>query len=297
MFAVGPIELLVLLGLLLVAATVVALVVVSARPSATLTTEVATARRHAITTSALSVLVTVVAVVPVGVALAAGVPDVHAGVACLPLAAAGVAVLVLLVGELTWPRPGGASRVALLRDRTTRALLRGAWPTAALTSVGLLVLTLVVTGSVAHDGHTVRHVRPDGSATAGPFPGWTYGVAQLAALALVVTLAWLAVRAAAHRAAVVTADAETDDLLRRASAARVYRAVLAGVTVTLGADLGVAGSALHRAFDARTGPGGGVGLMVLGPLLVLVGLLTLAVPVPRLRPVPSYAVPGPPVAA
>ena len=72
--------------------------------------------------------------------------------------------------------------------------------------------------------------------------------------------------------------------------------MLAGVTVTLGADLAFAGGATHRAFDAGTVHGLGLALMVVGPLLVLSGLLSLAVPVPRLRPV-AYAPPGAPIAA
>ncbi|MEO5711097.1 MAG: hypothetical protein ABIQ59_14915 [Nocardioidaceae bacterium] len=295
---IGPIELLVLLvPLMVVVGAVVLFVVLSARPSATLTSEVATARRHAVTTSVLSVLVTVISLAPVGIALAAAVPDGHAGVAALPLAASGVALVVLLVGELTWPRPQGASRVAVLRDRSAIALLHGGWPRVAAASTGLLLVTLAVAGAVAHDGRAVRHVRPEVTSTASPFPGWTYGSVQVVALAGVLLLAALATRLAAHRSAVVTADTETDDLLRRASVGRVFRTVVGGVTVTLGADLGVAGAATHNAF--QTGPvhALGVTLMVLGPLLALAGLLALAVPVARLRPLPSYAAPGTSVSA
>jgi hypothetical protein len=132
------------------------------------------------------------------------------------------------------------------------------------------------------------------SGSAGPFPGWVYGLPQLLVLAGCVAAALLVGRAAAHRSAVVTADVDTDLLLRRASAARAWRVIVAATLVTLGADLFVAGHAAANlwsdgglaAVTARV-------VMVLGPLVTLGGLGTLLVPVPRLPAVATRLPSGP----
>ena len=95
-------------------------------------------------------------------------------------------------------------------------------------------------------------------------------------------------RAVLRRSAVVTADADTDRLLRRASVARACRALAAGSLVTLGADLFVAGAAAARAFDDGGWHGVAVSLMAAGPFLVLAGLVALVLPVPRLPATPVY---------
>ena len=262
---------------------VLVLVVVSRRPSATLTTEVATARRHAVTTSALSVVVALVSLAPVGAVLAGALPDVHVGVACIPLAVTAVALVVLLVGELTWPRPSGSSRVALLHDRSVRGLLRGAWPVSAAVASGLLAVTLLVTGSVAYDGRAVRHVRPDGADTASPFPGWTYGVAQLAHPRP--SCWWWRCSPCGPPP---TAPPSSPPTPRPTTCCAGPRSpgcagpCVAGTAVTLGADLAVAGSAVRSAFDTGTVHVLGQVLVVAGPTVALLGLVTLAVPVPRL---------------
>ncbi len=282
-----------LLLLLLAALVVAVLLAASARPGATLTSEVASARRHAVVTSLVAFalmtasLLVLAWLVPSG---ALGGLDGARVVAVAPLVATATALVVLLGGELTWPRPHGATRTALLHDRSARTLLRPGWSKAALTAVVALALVLVVTGLLADgSGDSVTRVRADGAAGAGPFPGWVYGLPQLVTLAACVLLCVLTVGAAVRRAAVVTADLDTDLVLRRASAARALRALVAGTLLTLGPDLLVAGGAGRRVAEA--GPWHALALVALvaGPLVVVLGLAALLVPVPRLSAAPAPA--------
>ena len=107
------------LPLLVIAAAAVALSMATAQPDSTLAAEVASARRHAVVTSVLAgVAMTVAVVLALGVAGLTGVGIAPRVLACLPLAATAVALVVLLLGELTWPRPHGATRTAVLHDRS-----------------------------------------------------------------------------------------------------------------------------------------------------------------------------------
>ena len=303
---VGSLALLVLflVPVVLLAVVVGVVLVTTARSEATLTSQVAGARRHAVTTSAVAALMMFGA--PLLLVLLFGATAVI-GFGGLPLMASARALSVaplvgtlaalcaLLVGELTWPRPTGSSRTALLQDRSLRTLLEGAWVRTAGVTTVLTAVALVTAGVLADgSGQAIRHGRPDGADTAGPFPGWSYAGPQLTALALCVLVAALTLRAVLRRSAVVTADAETDNLLRRASVGRACRAITAGALVTLGPDLFVAGAAAGRAFD--DGPWHSVAtvLTVAGPFVLLAGLVVLVLPVPRLPATPAYVVPPTP---
>ncbi len=293
MFALAA--LVVPLGLLVLALLVVAVALAaSGRPTAGLPAQVASARRHAVTTSLLSALAALVTLVGLGGGLLAGIGTAVRAplVGCLPLAGAAAALVVLLAGELTWPRPHGSTRTALLHDRSGRAVLPTPWARAVLAAASVLVLGLVAAGlRAAADGRSVTHATATTSASRGPFPGWSYGLPQLGATALCLLLALLVLRAATLRSTVVGEDplsVETDLLLRRASAARAARALLAGVLVTLGADLLVAGTALAGVHPGGAGRGIGVALALAGPVTLLCGLAVLLVPVPRLpQPAPG----------
>lgn len=301
MFGLGPVEVLLLLmlplGVAVVAVVVVAVLASSSRPEAAMSAELAAARRHAVTTSGLSLALLLATPVLLLVAVtAATAVDVGVGpsfrlLACAPLLGALLALLVLLVGELTWPRPTGSSRTALLQDRSVRSLLGRGWPLWGSVTVALTVLLLVVAGLVGDDGGaTVSQVRPDGTSTAGPFPGWSYGAPQLGMLTACVALAVATVRATAHRSAVVGADTGSDQQLRRASVARVFRALVAATLVTVGPDLVVGGGAVANAYSA--GPWHLVGTVatLTGLLAVLLAFAALVIPVPRLSATPRYAV-------
>jgi len=276
-----------LVPLVVVAVVVGTVLVTSSRPDVSLSSEVAGARRHAVTTGALSTLVAVATPFFVLAAFGAsyalrlsfGLP--FRPVACAPLAGAFVGLVVLLVGELTWPRPTGASRTALLQDRSMRTLLDSGWVRLTVVAVAVATVALVIGGLVG-DGQSITHVRPGGATSAGPFPGWGFAAPQLVMLALCLGLAVACVGATSRRSAVVRADAETDDLLRRASVARVGRLVLASALVTLGADLFFGGLAAQSAYPEGGWHTVAASVTLAGPLLLLLGLVALALPAPRL---------------
>ncbi|MGZ8741295.1 MAG: hypothetical protein ACXWXO_00070 [Nocardioides sp.] len=286
---------LILIPLLLIVSAALAVIVglaVSARPDHTLSRELVSARRHGVTTALVAV-----ALQGLGLALAPASfsPNLPA---VMPLVGSALALLALLVGELTWPRPRGTTRTAVIRDRSVGSLLRGGWARTAGVAAALLVFTLVVGGLLGNSSSSdaaiaTVDVQPDGSMVeraSGPFPGWAYGVPQLVVLVAVVGLLLLALRATTDRATVVTADLETDHLLRRASAARAFRTATFGILVTAGADLFFGGSAARNVHDGVAGVVA-LGVMLLGLGCLLAALVIVLVPAPRLprTPVPVPA--------
>ena len=116
----GVFELLVLflVPVVLLAVVVGVVLVATARSEATLTSEVAGARRHAVTTSAVSALLMLGAplllVLCFGVTVVtglAGLPFLTSArvLAVAPLVGVLAGLCALLVGELPWPRPTGTS--------------------------------------------------------------------------------------------------------------------------------------------------------------------------------------------
>lgn len=288
-----------LLVLLVAGLVVLATVAASARPDHTLTRELASARRHGVVTSAVAVAVMLLTLVltPTGVTVA-GVTvlglDGARLAAVLPLLGSTAALLVLLLGEVTWPRPRGVTRTALVHDRSVALLLRGRWAWTAGTAVALLLFTTVAGGLLAHEDDRSLHTEvraADGTLLeahgAGPFPGWEYGVPQLVVLGAALVVLALVLQAATTRATVVTADLDTDRLLRRASAARAYRTLAFGALVTAGVDLAVAGQAARRVFDGWQDQGA-LGVLLLGVACAVGALVVALVPAPRLsRPAPA----------
>lgn len=275
---------------------VVVLVVMLTRPSPpSPTAQVARARAHAATTSGLSAALTVLTLLVLFVGLGAlgvvGLPlpigSMLTLLACAPLVASLVGLLVLLGGELTWPRPSGSSRTAVLADRSTRSVAASTWTRAAAVLVVLGSAALVTGGLLGDEtGGGLVRTWDTGSRGAGPFPGWRYVAPQLVVLGLCVIVAALTLRAVVRRSAVVTADPETDLLLRRASVARVGRSLVVGTLVVVGCDLFVGGWAASRVYDS--GPWHTVALVatLAGPLLALAGLVCQGISTPRL-PHPS----------
>ena len=180
---VGSLELLILflVPVVLLAVVVGVVLVTTARSEATLTSEVAAARRHAVTTSAVAALLMLGTPVLLGLFLGA---TAVVGLGALPLMTSARALAVtpllgalaglcaLLVGELTWPRPTGSSRTALLQDRSLRTLLEGAWVrTAAVTTV-LTAAALVTAGVLADgSGQAIRHTPTRRRRDRRPVPG------------------------------------------------------------------------------------------------------------------------------
>ena len=286
---------------LLLAGGVVVMVVLALthRPDADLTAEVVSARRHGVVTSGVATAMLVLGPLLVWVATSS-LLALGPLLGVLPLAGAATALLVLLVGELTWPRPRGTTRTAVVRDRSAADLLRGGWARVAAAAGAALVVAVVLAAWLADEsGRGVAADRTDAtgavvSSGAGPFPGLDYGLPQLVVLTLVAGLVLLVVRAATNRPAVVAADAATDQLLRRSSAARAFRVALVGTLLTLAADLFFGGMAAQHVF---TGPAriAAVATVLVGLVCGLAALAALLWPVPRLRavaaepPAPAHA--------
>ena len=266
------------LVLVLVLAAAVAVVAASTRrvpPSAEAT--VVAARRHASWTAVAAVVLGAAAALAEGTAgpFSVGGPA-HLGVTALlvPVTFGVVHTAVLALGELTWPRPHGQIRRARLvhrglLDAAPRWLTRlGGW--AAVVTVVTLSLGAVL---AADDGRSVSLHTTDGllSATAGPFPGWTYGRPAAIGLLLLAALTVGTLQIVASRAAVVTTDDRIEAALRRASAHRVLRGAVGTCLVVTGGLLLVAGTATRDAASS-TGP---EALGVLGWVVAAAGLAGL----------------------
>lgn len=205
---------------------------------------------------------------------AGGSPALGRGV-LVGLVPAGVGLAFLAVhavGELTWPRPTGAVRRAVLTRRTTadvapRLLRRSTWAWAT----GLVVV-LVACGAVSPDGRSVARAWEGGGGAAGPFPGWFYGVPLLVAALVVLLAAEGVLRLVARRPAVTDAAPAWDLALRRLSAHRVLRGAQLVLGVTSGAVLAVAGSAVRNLGDPMGGPHHSAGLVALGAAVALLGV-------------------------
>ncbi|MGY2076370.1 hypothetical protein [Blastococcus sp. SYSU DS0828] len=258
---------------------------------------VAAARRHATRTAAAAYALGAAAAFAF---LAAEVGNTSPGgfgvtVLLTPVAFGVVHVVVLALGELTWPRPAGdVRRARLVRrgplDAAPRWLLRtttAAFALAALTVVGGALLA-------APDGRSVTY-SPDAfsSAAASPFPGLFYGGPAAAGLLAVAVAAAVALWVVAARPAVATEDERIEDALRRASAHRVLR-IAAGVPlVVAGGLLFVAGTALHGLGTGSTGAGPWDGA---SPVIALAGVAAMlggvAVACWRAPAVPADRVPA-----
>lgn len=240
--------------------------------------------RHAQRTAAVAWLALVVGGA-LAAAAAASLDGLRAGVLVgLVPGLAGVAFLTTHVaGEARWPRPHGPVRAATLAPRHPEQMVPPAlagW-TAAL-GLGTAALLAVGGATAGPSQREFTRAWPLGSAGAGPYPGWSYGVPLLLAVVVVGVLAALALRAVLARPAVAGADEQTDLLLRSAS----IRQVLAGTQLVLGATFA---GVLFFAANAWRSVGtaaddtsltswrlaGGVGLLV----AVVVGLACLVVAV------------------
>ncbi|WP_127572592.1 hypothetical protein [Georgenia faecalis] len=271
-----------LLVLCVVVAVVVLLVVLPGHTSSRLPTQpgkLVVARRHVARATAIGFAVAVV-IFGFMVTSANGLNASGAGpiltFGLAPAAATLVLLGALLVGELTLPAPVSTvsathvpAPVATIAPPGLRRLL-WAW-------VALLTVCVVVFGVMSGDGTflPMAPVQVDGSVITqgvGPFPGWSYGPALLAASALVATCAEFVLRHIARRpAAVTTGD---DVMLRRVSATRVLRGAQLGVAVTLSGVLVYGGTGIELAINSGTG----VIVLTLGVITAVTALVLTLVP-------------------
>jgi hypothetical protein len=284
----GVVALLPFLLVLVLALAVAAGVAFVRREPPSRETTVAAARRHAAGTSALGLalgLTAAVASVGIGLRTLSGAGSLGLAALSAPLAFGIAHTVVLLLGELTWPRPAGEIRRA-------RLVRRGPWDAAprwlrrvAAAASLTAVLTVVLGGLAADpDGRSVS-AGPASElvASASPFPGWTYGGPAAAGLLLLGAITLAALTAVANRPAVVTDDDRAEDALRRASAHRVLRGATTAALVTTGGLLLTGGHAVWRV-GAAAGPGllaaTGVLAASAGLIAVLGGLVVAVVRAP-----------------
>jgi hypothetical protein len=272
-----------LLPLLLVGvpavAVVLVIVVATRRPAPEPSEAAAAARQHAAAVNAmawvtLAVLGGMTPFLLVPLVTAASYTHGPAAVG-LPTALVGLAFLAVhAVGEVTWPRPTGVIRRAHLSPRTTprgpRWLWRLTWAWA-----WLLLVTLVAAGVTSSDGRTLT-VRYAANAvqSAGPYPGWRYGVPLLIAAALLVGATEGVLRLIGRRPAVVDTDPVYDAASRQLSAHRAVRGTQLVLALTESVVLVVTGTALGNLDRVPAG----AGLGVLATVVALVGVVAAVIP-------------------
>jgi len=269
------VTLLPLLLLLVVALAVAGGVAVVRRIPRSRQTAVVTARRHAAGTSAAALAAAALAglfMAITGWDALPGLGQHGRGVLLAPVAAGIAHTAVLLLGELTWPRPQGEVRRARLvrrgpLDAGPRWLVR----LTALTLGSLVVLLTVCLLTSDHTGRRVSVHWAFGSAASGPYPGYYYAVPVLVGLAALVGLTALALRAVADRPAVATEDERAEAALRRASAHRVLRGATAAGLVLLAGLLLAVGASLRSLPHVIGAPATAV-LTALGPVAVVLGI-------------------------
>src|SRR4051812_19466579 len=189
---------------------------------------VAAARRHGLV---VAVLAPVAGLVSVGGLLWAAADVGHGfpgsmgnALAISPLAYALAHTLVMILGELTWPRPAGAVRRARLVPRRLSGVLPRRLTRVVAAGTVLLVAVLVVCGILADpDGRSMSHRQGAELRTQTPWPGWHYGEPITVELVLLALLVGVALWVVLNRPAVATDDERIEEALRRASAHRVVR--------------------------------------------------------------------------
>lgn len=257
----------------------------TARPDHTLTSEVASARRHGLATSVLAEIA-FVATIALLIAFVTQPSDgvVRLWQGALPLLGAVVALLVLALGELTWPRPRGLQRQVNLNPRTMRDLVPRGW-TLVLGGLGLLTLAVIGFGWwAAHPyGHSLMRTEGDTYlATASPFPGSDYGRPQLVAIAVALLLLYGVLRLVVLRPAVVRSDVATDNRLRAASAVRAMRVIVSALALTSAGNLFFGGTTGLRLYDPGWQQNLSAAAMLLGAGLGVLGIVLVLAPAPRL---------------
>lgn len=207
------------------------------------------------------------------------------GAATAPYLAAVLLCLVRALGERTWPRPRGAVRTAALHRRTLRDT--GGWRLTVLAAtVGTGMLAVLVYGATSMpDGQRVATLvtTRDGDlvewGSAGPYPGWYYGVPIAVGLVCVCAAVLLSLRAVTRRPPLPHLPAEHEDAVRRVAAARV----LAGAQLWTGTGVGLTmlfASLALRSTEHAVGAALSAGV---GGVLVLGSVVVAATAVPRPR--------------
>ena len=185
------------------------------------------------------------------------------------------------VGERTWPRPAGPVRRAALVHRRV-ADVAPTWVRRTLHALtAAAVAVLVACGATgAPDGRSITVERYVGDAfttrSASPYPGWDFAVPLLVAVVLVALAAEGVLRLVARRPAIVDADPAYDAASRRLSSQRALRGAVLVVGCSLAGVLVVAGIAL-QGVELRAL---GVAAAVLGVVVGIGSLVVAGIPAP-----------------
>lgn len=219
-----------------------------ARRTPTPSQAAARANRHATLASLVGValMVTILIWVLGGVVLGL-MPFGGRVVATLPVLAGASLLAAQAVGQLTWPRPSGATREAELAPRTIDDVAPRWSRRLALIWAGTAVALLMAFGTAADGPRSLTRVGGGYSEALGPYPGWYYGIPVGIAVLALVGAGELVLRLITVRPAVVGVSAAWDLELRRRSARHVTRGTQLVLAVTTAGILAVAGR-VHQSF-------------------------------------------------
>lgn len=237
-----------LVGSLLLAGVGVAFLVQAARrvvSGPTLPPQLAAARRHSTLSGVCAEAVMWTTIVGLWVMAFIVESDINGSrvLAVVPMLSACAALVVLLIGERMWPMPEGPVRSAALERRHVSQLINRYW-VALATSAALALVALLLWAGFSADASGRRLDAAGVPAWARPaFPGWFYGLPQVAGLIVLTALTGLILLASVTRPAVVTADLQTDDHLRTASGVRALRIATVAVFMCLSGNSYVAANA------------------------------------------------------
>lgn len=194
-----------------------------------------------------------------------------------PISAAAGMLLYAATPPQAVPLAATDTRGALLERRTMLSVAPRRWLWATVEALAIAVVIVVFCGMTASadEAGRLREIRfeaPDASATAGPYPGWFYGVPVLIALGvLVVVTAVAAQRISATPAFPRPELADVDRRWRRDSVA-VLLTLATGAMLCTGGGLALtAGAAIDRAVLDETS----VLWSIIGDLLRIGGVLLL----------------------
>ncbi|WP_282694927.1 hypothetical protein [Streptomyces sp. CC208A] len=154
------------------------------------------------------------------------------GLLCAPTVLGLGAVAGVLAGDALTPRPGGAVRTAGLAPRRVRDQVPRRLTPLLLGLGGLLVVLLAVAAAIASPddmgraGRALSVACPDGTQTAGPWPGLYYGLPAALALAAATLVCVVALRHVTRR------PGEADLRRSRASAIVAAWGLLVAGTLT-----------------------------------------------------------------
>lgn len=257
-----------------------------------LTGSARSARRRAIAATVLGVLAAATVVV-----LASWPHGGEIRLATMPALAATFGVMLVGLGELTYPRPHGERRetsIALRRGTAVRSL-KPLFLAGLGVSAVLLVISSVTAGPT---GRSLERLSSTGRAYGGPYPGLPYAVPLGLALSGLALATW-GLRRVDARPALGPGLEEADRAIRIAGRVRVLRlasagslATAAGVSLGMGRSLYMFAAQLRYHWEGGPRPpwdwtqNAGFALLGVGAVFGVASIVALLSPSPRV-PAPA----------